>query len=382
MLWHRKAKDLFWQTLYFCGGFELLHCLYGSAKVLMYHRFDHKSTFRKISKQTFESQLRMLLKRFRVISLAEYTAIIRSGRLPDPDTLVLTFDDGYQDFYYYAFPILQKYGLPATLFVTTGFIDGDFWMWPDMIEYIVLHSPKSLIHLPLNGVYFRFKLDDYFSRISAWNTIADYCLTVSNPEKFQIIDSVAKVCDVRIPMAPSPEYQALNWNQLRYMAQHDIEVGSHTVTHPILSRVEKAEDLVYEIQQSKKTISEQLDCDVTSFAYPNGKTGDYTVITKQVIKNAGYRCAVVSYPNSLNPNTNDMFELGRSAVGEDDVCFKKKLYNVELPFIRYLPSIHSTLWCKKNQKSLIEPENIRIQSQAQFSFRMISPKHKANQRKI
>lgn len=380
--WQRKAKDLFWQTLYLCGGFDLLHSINGTAKILMYHRFDNRPSFRKTSIQTFENQIRMLIRRFSVISLAEYTAILKQGRIPDPNSVVLTFDDGYQDFYHCAFPILQKYGLPATLFVTTDFIDGNLWMWPDMLEYTLLQSDKTHIQLSVNGVNHRFGLNSYYSRMYAWNAIADHCLTVNNQEKYAVINQVAQACDVPIPDTPSDDYKALSWNHLRHMADNNIEIGSHTVTHPVLSKVEKAEQLVYEIRESKNRIAEKLQRNVNSFAYPNGTIDDYNVLAKQAIKNAGYQCAVVSYPATLNFKHDFLFELGRNAIGEDIVCFRKKIYNVERPFIRYHGRSANLNRVKGGGKQHIQVAG-NSSRQNEFSLKMITDKHKnENQRKL
>ncbi len=356
-----------------------MHSLNGNAKILMYHRFSEKPSFRKISLQTFESQLRLIKKHFEIISLGEFVCSLKRGISPGSNTVVLTFDDGYQDFYYYAFPLLQKYSLPATLFVTTDFIDGKMWMWPDVLEYAFLHTHKRTIHLPLGNITYRFMLDSYISRINAWNTIADHCLKVSNLDKFVIIDTVTRICGVQIPQYPVSDYQALNWDQLRYMSHHDIEIGSHTVTHPILSKMEKAENLSYEINASKKRISDCLDVDVNSFAYPNGNLGDYNMLAKQAIKKAGYECAVVSYPAAPGPNTDSLFELGRSSVGEDIVCFKKKIYNVEKPYIRFFSPGLSTHDFRNTHNPLIETQPDRRtekSSDRHFSLNMISSKNK------
>ena len=91
----------------------------GSApRILMYHRFAEGDTPRRLSQGLFEQHLDYLTKHFRVRRLTDVVEALREGRPIEPRTVVLTVDDGYADFVEYAYPLLQKYEVPATVFET------------------------------------------------------------------------------------------------------------------------------------------------------------------------------------------------------------------------------------------------------------------------
>ena len=109
----------------------------------------------------------------------------------------------------------------------------------------------------------------------------------------------------------------LNWNQVREMHKAGIEFGSHTVNHPVLSRL-PADAILRELRDSKRQLSEQLDAPVTSFAYPNGKQTDYNDLVKTTLKECGYACAVTT-EWGVNRAYADPFELKRGQPWQDEI---------------------------------------------------------------
>ena len=94
-------------------------------------------------------------KHFPLVTLANLAGQIKSG-IVEPGQAVITVDDGYRDFYDIAFPVLREEGVPATFFVTTGFIDGQIWLWPDLLEY-ALSAAQVLSGSGRGGLYQRVK---------------------------------------------------------------------------------------------------------------------------------------------------------------------------------------------------------------------------------
>lgn len=110
-------------------------------RILVYHRISNQLYTSGISIECFEKQMAYIKKRLRIISVSQLVDESKKVQL-QPHTLALTFDDGYADFYYNAWPILRKYNIPATLYVPSGFADQSQWLWPDLIKIYFDRSSK------------------------------------------------------------------------------------------------------------------------------------------------------------------------------------------------------------------------------------------------
>lgn len=292
----------------------------------MYHRFGYRNGLRRLDISIFEEQIKILRKKFNILSLKELCASLTNETPLPPDTVILTIDDGYKDFYVYAFPILQKYSVPATIYVTTDFIDNKIWLWPDVIEFILNKTQCDVFSIVTNGKVEQFNLKNEQSRLQTWSDVADYCLTLSNSDKNAFLNQLAVDLNVLVPGIPVEEYKPLSWEQIIEMKKHGIEIGSHTCTHPRLVMLDDAK-LRYEIEGSKKRIEDMTDDTVDSFCYPHGTKMDFNDDIKRMVRNAGYKNAIVAFSDSNI--TTDLFELRRYSIGRDMLQFKKKIYGVE-----------------------------------------------------
>jgi len=267
----------------------------------------------------------MIRKNFNIILLRDLCKRLMNGDKLPRNTIVLTVDDGYLDFYYYAYPILRKYGVPATVYITTDFIDKKIWLWPDVIDYIVSTTEFESYSVTLSNGVKRYSLVGREERRRAWSDIGDYCLTLKNEQKNEFIKNLSEDLRVPIPDLPRPGYEALSWDQIREMKQQRIDFGSHSCTHPKLTMTENAA-LWQEIKGSKDRIEEMIDDEIDSFCYPNGTREDFDQSIKEMVREAGYRSATVAYSKS---EVDDLFELGRFGIGIDMLHFKKVIYGFQ-----------------------------------------------------
>jgi len=213
-------------------------------------------TFHKVNPKYFEKQTQHLIKHYNVIPLSKVSS-------QNKNAVVITFDDGYKNNLLYAYPILKKYNLTATVFVTCEFIDQNTFTWWDRLEY----SKKCVD----------------FQRIKT--------LHPNNIEK-----EVAEITGLRKNSKKPEEYDFMNWDDLKTISDV-FEIGSHTLTHPILTII-PLEDAGREIFESKKQIEERLGKPINSFAYPNGDCNDKVV---GLVEKAGYfRAVTYSKGNSLD----------------------------------------------------------------------------------
>ncbi|MBJ6137690.1 polysaccharide deacetylase family protein [Marinobacter litoralis] len=264
--------------------------------------------------------MKLIKRSFNPISLSNLIELHEQGITPK-HAVAVTFDDGYSDFAEYAFPILQEEGIPATLFITTGFVNGDVWLWPDKIKFLL--SKKSQIKIPS-------KLDDDIrleeSSISLWKDISNYCLTLDNLVKEAYISDLFSLNDVCLPEYAPEGFEAVGWEQLnRFIEGGSVDIGSHTCTHPVLTRLSLSE-LRYELMFSKKSIYCNLGVDVSILCYPNGTKFDFNDKVKRELLNSGYKYGVAAYP-TLDP-LDDVLSVGRYSVDKDLERFTKTIFGI------------------------------------------------------
>lgn len=321
----RKIKSRIVRAAGPIGGYPIAKYLTRSMpKVMMYHRFSKTEETGKVSVNSFEQQMALLHKEFHVINLTQLCNLIINNKSIPVNSIVLTIDDGYDDFYQYAYPILKKYNFPATLYITTDFIDQKIWLWPDSIRYILLTTHKH--NCNINNSVFSWNSGDSRSRHSAILQIVQYCKSIPNIQKLSLIEQLQTDLNVILPPKPNDGFNALNWNQIRELHRNNIEIGGHTCSHPILSRIETSK-YEHEILYCKIKIEEQLNSKISSFCFPNGTKADFNDEIKRFVKQSGYTNCTAAY--YAHPAFQDNFEIKRNSASDDMFQFKKVVYGYE-----------------------------------------------------
>jgi len=308
------------------GGYQLARYLTrNQPKILMYHRFSENNEKDKVSKHIFEQQLTDIKKNFNPIPLQELIDCIITGKKLPKHGIVITIDDGYRDFYEIAFPLLKKYDIPATVYITSNFVDGSIWLWPDKISYILENTEAKQLDLAEIGyhkVAIKSSLDD---RDSCWQNIIDHCLTLDEYSRKAFINNLAIEAMVKIPELPIKKYCALTWDHVREIQNAGIEIGAHTANHPVLSRLNDKQ-LELEISGCKQKIEESINANIFSFCYPNGQPFDYNNDIKAIIKNSGFNNATTAFYDSNSYS--DLYELRRYPVGNGFYQFRKSINGI------------------------------------------------------
>lgn len=278
-------------------------------QILVYHRVnDYHDPFflHAIPTAHFAQQMAYLARHFTVFTLAELWQRSRDYRLPD-NGIAITFDDGYRDFYQYAFPILQRYRLPATLFAATAPLQHRTPLWYDQVFHAFKLTKNDRLELPwLSGI--SFDLTQTPNRLQALKIFIDHVRRLANAERLSLVQWLILTLNVEVTQWQQ-ENAMLSWQELQTLHQSGIEIGSHTVTHPILTVIAQ-DQLERELVESKKLLEEKLQAPVTSFAYPNGGAADFNQAAVQVLQRAGYRCAATTIAGN-NDSTVDAFALRR-----------------------------------------------------------------------
>ncbi len=296
------------KTIYNFGGFAPFHNLnQRKVLILMYHRFSEEPHPHRISESEFEAHLAYLAKHNNILSLDEVVEAQITGKTLPPNSTVITIDDGYADAYDIAFPLLQKYCMPATLYVITDFLDGKIWLWTDLMRYLLETSEAGFFSYEHpNGAIVESALEDDLQKLEVAGRVNAILKKLSDKEKDFRIKEIAESLEVEIPKKPTKDYAPITWKQAREMDQSFVDIESHTVTHPILPNI-KAKHLEFELTQAKARLEKILERKVDHFCYPNGCLNEDV---EKATQKAGYRSAVTT-EYGFNSGRTNMFLLKR-----------------------------------------------------------------------
>jgi len=305
--------------------------------VLMYHSINEWGSdpwSLSVTPSHFAEHLEVIWKYGRPILLNQLVETLRWGNLSHR-TIAVTFDDGYADNLYNAKPLLERYDVPATVFLTTGQIGCESEFWWDELDKIFLQPgtlPETL-HLRINGNSYEWKLGDKASYgedeyrcnsdLRAWDgeisprhfiyySLWQLLRPLPEEKQRELLGEVLTWAGAE-PVARST-HRSLTFKEMLDLAKGElIEIGSHTVTHPVLPVLSEAAQRD-EIQQSKAYLMDALNRNVTSFSYPHG---EYTAGTVAIVREAGFRCACTTDNDIFLGHTN-YFQLPRVQVEDWD----------------------------------------------------------------
>lgn len=278
----------------------------GRLCIINYHRILESSDPLLESEpdiNTFRWEMELLADCFNVIPLHDAVQIMKTERML-PRAVCITFDDGYRSTHDLALPILKELNLPATVFITTGYMEEGN-MWNDRIIEAVRHLPCGQYNLSESGLgtYTIQTLQDRKHAIQKLTEDAKYLPPKERLDLTLLLESFAG--------GVFNQGHMLTREMVCTLAQQGIEIGGHTVTHPILTSLDD-KDAFYEIEGGKKQLEQITGKPVRLFAYPNGKVGmDFDERHVAMAKEAGFTAAFTTALGSAT-HKNDPFQLPRS----------------------------------------------------------------------
>lgn len=238
----------------------------------------------EIDREAFGSQLGLLKSSFNVLALRDAVRLMRAGRLP-PRAACITFDDGYADNAVEALPILRRHGLTATFFVATGFLDGGR-MWNDTVIELVRNAPGPRFDARTAGLGW-LPLDGPAARRAAIGSLIGHIKYLPMEQRLALVERLAGEADYALA-----QDLMMSSGQVRQLAAAGMDIGAHTVNHPILAAM-PARQAADEIEAGKRCLETLLGAPVPLFAYPNGKPNvDYCAEHVGIVRELGFEGAV------------------------------------------------------------------------------------------
>lgn len=275
----------------------------GAFPILTYHNFvsgKQDLYFQGFPVDFFESQLNFLHRYYQILPLTELIGRL-SHRDPIPsNALALTFDDGYRDNYTLAYPVLKKFGVPATIFLTTKYIDQVAIPWNAELSHAIKKTGQSSLVLTFNSHDEVFDIHSEQARLQALDRLLEILRNIPDTEKQRKLKDIYN--QLKIKDFSELAGMMMTWDQVREMKRNGICFGAHTVNHPILTRI-PIEESKKEMEDSRRRIETELDDAVGLFAYPNGNAQDFNEFHKALAKDAGFKAAFSTLHGMNTPET-------------------------------------------------------------------------------
>lgn len=279
----------------------------GKLTVLLFHKVPRTAnplSPKEIDLAGFERVLATVSKLFCIIPLDDAVLALRAGNLPERAACI-TFDDGYADWLHGVVPVLEQYKAHATFFITSGQFSG-LPMWNERILHAMSHAPTTQVALalPQSGLP-ELPTGQLAERTHALAVLEQHLKYLPSEERelqLQALENWAGAAREAVP--------TMSLADLRAIHNKGFGVGSHTVTHPILSRC-TPESALQEMVDSRVQLESIIGGKVTAFAYPNGvPQTDFGPEHIELVKRAGYTCALTTHWGAATGNTS-VFQIPR-----------------------------------------------------------------------
>lgn len=283
--------------------------------ILIYHNIiaqqpsaESSQCERGLSLRCFEQQLQWLLCNRQIVPLSDYLRLRERNEASWRKVVALTFDDGLRSTFARVYPLLQKWAVPATFFISTAHLQPGRLLWFSYLNALCFE--RIYARISVRGISFRFT--SYSQRVAARRALGAMARGSGNPKRF----GDAMAATYPLPTSIAAEYEGMSREQLDLLRRSDLlEGGAHTVNHPFLDQL-SLPDQEKEIVRGKQQLAELTGRPVRYFAYPSG---DYNRETLQVLKRAGFEAAFATHEKRVG--SDPRFEIVR--VGVYSVSFFK-----------------------------------------------------------
>ncbi len=305
-------RSAFTGILYYSGILHARRYTFGLPSVILaYHRVIPADSEEKrfiqpgmyVTTGIFDKQMAYIKKYYNVIALEEL--------LNNPgvkNACIVTFDDGWYDNYQYAYPILRKHSIPATIFLATNLIGTNIWAWPDRISYYIHSATRDAVDAVVNMIL----LQDHImstrrikeltcsgNRTILADELINYLKFVTEEAR----NSLMAVIDSRMGSllyVLNKQRPWMTWSEINEMSSDKIAFGAHSHNHVILTQT-NIEEATKEILDSRNTLLDKLRRPVNMFSYPNG---NYNYELMQAINKLGFKLAVTTKRGMLDESEN------------------------------------------------------------------------------
>ncbi len=272
--------------------------------VLAYHRiidpftpdFDTFKPNVSATPAEFAAQMDFMSRHFQIISIAELIAWLQGQHQLPPNAALITFDDGYRDNLDYALPVLQARKLPAVIFLATDYIGQCVPFFWDFTAYCFFHTSADKANLPELGWQHWSEAKSRGDIMLKW---LEALKKLPDAGKWTAIKQLPERLNVTVP-DDAFAHLHLTWDEVRTLVAAGVDMGAHTQSHPVLTRV-SLEQARTEVAGSKARVEAEIGKPVTTFAYPNGQATDFNPDLQSILQELEIKAAFTLLPGPTRP---------------------------------------------------------------------------------
>jgi peptidoglycan/xylan/chitin deacetylase (PgdA/CDA1 family) len=299
----------------------------------------------------FERLMTFIAQRYHPVSLAHIVDWLQ-GRASLPERAVaVTFDDGYRNVLTEAAPVLASLGIPGTLFVATDFVFRREQLWTDRLTSALYLTREPHLTLAVDGGAIDLPLRDETEKIAAEHRLRSLCKSVPDAERLSLLRKIlaALAVDESSLCQAWPDHAAIAPEELPALFDYGVDVGSHTCTHAIVTRMRESQ-MEFELAESRRLIKSATRRPCTLFSYPNGSPADFNAQTRRAVMHAGYRAAVTTIKTAIAP-IHDRFAIPRCTLTHNHISLSEFAAQVS-GFPRFLRGAKARL---RGRRAVPEP---------------------------
>jgi peptidoglycan/xylan/chitin deacetylase (PgdA/CDA1 family) len=331
------VKSLLSAAGYYRIRYSLSRSNSGRLLILMYHDLqspdespDMAAAIRnRPNREHFDAQMNTIASMFRTLSVEDAILEIKSRGALAMDTVAITFDDGYASAYEVAYPVLKKHGIPVTVFLTTGWIKGEFTPWwetlADIIAECSIDGIRSSDVLEEGGITLPdivLQAAETVQRKAYYDFLAGVLRDTSSERAEQIVDSLAD--EFQVPDIDSPK--PLSVEQIKEMSRNGMRFGAHTVSHPNLGMIDTS-SARRELLESMAEVEDWTQDRVIGTAYTYGQDRESYQKIAGIISECGYSYSCTAIPGLNNADTDPYMLLRETLPNSDSIgTLRRELY--------------------------------------------------------
>lgn len=266
-------------------------------RILVYHRVDTPEskigrldpTLLSATPRQFSDQMRFLAQHYRILALDDLLSALDSARALPPRSVLVTFDDGYRDFLNHAWPVLQRWQIPATLFVATDYLGDDgrgFW-WDRLHHVISVTARQELRHPELGS----WSLATALQKTQTFEDVKKLIKGLGHQRALATVDEIRE----RLGVSLNGAADLLTWQEIRRMGAAGLSVCAHSRSHANLSTL-TAQGARQEIVGAQGDLRRELGQTWPVFAYPYGQPADINTGLMEIVRDTGFRAAMTTIP--------------------------------------------------------------------------------------
>ena len=236
-------------------------------------------------------------------------AITHKQTLPEK-SVVFTMDDGYLDQAEIIAPIFLEFNYPLTFFVISDLLDQKSWPWDAQTSWLIDNTEKDSFVINFPDEQLHVSIDHKTKRHRARELVRNYFKEVDAKQVPALLQQLAEVTGLVLPVSPPEQYLALDWDKARALEKQGVRFAPHSVSHRILSKLDR-KTAEHEILNSWQTLQTELENPLNVFCYPTGRVLDFGPREIDILKQNNFLGAVTTSPGYVEPDAESGRQLFR-----------------------------------------------------------------------